>query len=142
MLQLTSCIVSTLSQVLAWAEHYTKDKRSSATVSNQPPHLPCPPSSPTTPPSSVTTPFQPRPQPYVPQRSSNRLHPPPGPSLTPWEREFIAKNKDDVHDLLLVSSVYEIPTRFVLGMTCLFVLLSFTSLLVCYSCSARLYHIY
>lgn len=97
-------VVSTTLQVLAWAEHYTNEQKSDATVSNQPPLLPHPPSSPTTTSSGiVNTPFQPRPQPYVPQRSSHRLHPPPGPSLTPWERDFISKNKDDVYDLLLVS---------------------------------------
>lgn len=101
----TKSLFSSL-KVLAWAEHDTSNTDSVAIT--PPSHL-NPPSSPTSTPSPPTQgvpPFQPRPQPRVPQRTSRRVQPPPGHTLTQWEKEFITKNRDDIYELLLVRSSF------------------------------------
>ncbi len=102
-----------LPQVLAWAEHHLGGTTGHTHVT--PPDLPHPPAPPSstastsTPPRNAppALPHRPRPQSRVPQRASasRRVQPPPSHVLSLWEREFIAKNRDDVYELLLASLV-------------------------------------
>ncbi|CAI8058061.1 S-phase kinase-associated protein 1 [Geodia barretti] len=94
-----------LNKILGWAEYYVSSNPPEPAQQSELPPTP-PPAAPSTSPS--LPPPQPRPQPRVPQRSRAQLLPPPSHTLTQWEREFVAKNREDVYDLLLAANYLDI----------------------------------
>ncbi len=112
-LRLIFTLFIVMHQVIAWAEHSVEEGRdaqlprlqnqtptSTAVMATLAPHSPTL----VTPPTSGQVPFQPRPQPHVPNRTSSRcVLPPPSVTLSQWEKDFLAHNKDKIYELLLVS---------------------------------------